>query len=108
MTEHAQAQQHILAMNQLYSRFPTLLPGALHSIHMVTGGCPCAPSHFRMVSAQDTDTVLYGHLCYFSETAPSMAPVSVQESCTNQEENTGGPPQVSGRSCCTCMAHLSE
>ena len=37
MTEHAPAQQHILAMRQLLGRFPTLLPGALHSIHMVTG-----------------------------------------------------------------------
>ncbi len=37
MTEHAQAQQHILSMRQLYSRFSTLLQGALHSIHMVTG-----------------------------------------------------------------------
>ncbi len=38
MTEHTQAQQHIQSIRQLYSRFPTLLQGALHSIHMVTGG----------------------------------------------------------------------
>lgn len=37
MTEHGPAQQHILAMRQLLGRFPSLLPGALHSIQMVTG-----------------------------------------------------------------------
>ena len=41
MTDHAQAQQNILAMQQMYSRFPTLLAGTLHSIHMVSGEPAC-------------------------------------------------------------------
>lgn len=41
MTDHAQAQQSILAMQRMYSRFPSLLAGSLHSIHMVTGEPVC-------------------------------------------------------------------
>ena len=49
MTEHAQAQQHILSMRQLHASFPALLPGALYSTHMVTGGRPPAlPLHAGM------------------------------------------------------------
>ena len=58
MTEHAQAQQHILSMRQLHASFPALLPGALHSIHMVTGGRqPGVPLHVRMLPSWDLSSL---------------------------------------------------
>ena len=37
MTDHARAQECILAMHSMHTRFPTLLAGALQSTAMVTG-----------------------------------------------------------------------
>ena len=37
MTDHARAQECILAMHSMHARFPALLAGALHSTAMVTG-----------------------------------------------------------------------
>ena len=86
MTQHAEAQQHILSMRQLYSRFPTLLPRALHSVHMVTGGCATG-----LLSSDRLRTETLPMRCTAIDVKASSArapaaPVSTQESSTRDHK----------------------
>ena len=61
MTNHAQAQQLIITMQRLHAGFPSLLGGALHSTHMVTGKNGSIPtSSHAFQGAERTWTVMIG------------------------------------------------